>query len=71
MNAELAQMVPVSGWIGRRTLGIDGFWQPLAAFGRLSGVCRRMPTFFLVSAPVFCLGSPSVRRQLAMDSSKS
>jgi hypothetical protein len=45
MNAELAQMVPVSGWIGRRTLGIDGFWQP---FGRLSGVCRRMPTFFLV-----------------------
>jgi hypothetical protein len=31
MKAELAQMVPVSGWIGRRTLGIDGFWQPLAA----------------------------------------
>jgi len=31
-------MVLVSGWIGRRTLGLDGFWQPLAAFGRLSGV---------------------------------
>ncbi|MFZ3327657.1 MAG: hypothetical protein WA231_18015 [Methylocella sp.] len=30
MNAELAQMVPVSGWIERCTLGIDGFclWPP-------------------------------------------
>jgi hypothetical protein len=25
MNAEPAQMVPVSGWIGGRTLGLDGF----------------------------------------------
>jgi hypothetical protein len=31
MNAQPAQMVPVSGWIGGRTLGVDGFWQPLAA----------------------------------------
>jgi hypothetical protein len=24
-------MVPVSGWIGSRTLGVNGFWQLLAA----------------------------------------
>jgi hypothetical protein len=36
MNAELAQMVPVSGWIGRRTLGIDGFWHPWPPERRLS-----------------------------------
>ena len=43
MNAESAQMVPASGWTGGRMLGVDGF---LAAFGRLSGICPRMPTFF-------------------------
>jgi hypothetical protein len=31
MNAEPAQIVPVSGWIGGRALNVDGFWQPLAA----------------------------------------
>jgi hypothetical protein len=41
MNAESAQMVPVSGWIGGRTLGVDGFWQPLAASAESDGECRR------------------------------
>ena len=31
MNAEPAQMVPVSSWIGGRTLGVDGLCQSLAA----------------------------------------
>jgi hypothetical protein len=35
MNADPAQIVPVSGCIGGRALGVDGF---LAAFGRLSSV---------------------------------
>jgi hypothetical protein len=46
MNAEPAQMVPVFGWIGGRTLGVDGFWLPLAASAESDGACRR---FFLSS----------------------
>jgi hypothetical protein len=41
MNAEPGQMVPVSGWIGGCTLGVDDFWQPLAARAASDGVCRR------------------------------
>jgi hypothetical protein len=46
MDAEPAQMVHVSGWIGGRTLIVDGFWQPLAASAESDGACRR---FFLSS----------------------
>jgi hypothetical protein len=42
MNAEPAQMFPVSGWIGGRTLDVDGFWQPLAASAASDGACRRV-----------------------------
>lgn len=42
MNVKPAQMVPVSGWIGSRTLGVDGFWQLLAAE---TGANRRLRGF--------------------------
>ena len=52
MNAEPAQMVPVSGWIGGRTLSVDGFWQPLAASAESDGARRRFFSSFERNPPM-------------------
>jgi hypothetical protein len=45
-------VVPVSGWIGGRTLGVDGFWQPLAASAESDGARRRFFSLFERNPPM-------------------